>query len=172
MTGRQNSGKGAAMKHFAPLAALALLALAACADDDDTAGPAMYCPPVAVLAQANTLTQYLPGRRDAGGQITTATLTGVAGACTLNKKSQQVTVTFKAGFAATNGPADHGHTVTLPYFVAFTYGDEIVTKSAYSIDVAFDGNISTATASSKTISQTFPNIPENINGQILVGFQQ
>jgi hypothetical protein len=171
MTGRQNSGKGAAMKqYFAPAAALALLALAACADDDDNA-PAMYCPPVAVLAQASTLTQYLPGRTDIGAELTTATLTGVAGSCTLNKKKHELTVSFKAGFSATNGPANHGQTVTLPYFVALTNGDDIIGKSLYSIAVPFDGNVSTATATSKPIKAIFPNIPDNINAQILVAFQ-
>ncbi len=156
---------------FAISAAFALIALSACGSDDDEKGPAMYCPPVAVLAQASTLTQYLPGRADIGAELTTAKLTGVAGACTLNKKKHELTVSFKAGISASNGPADHGQPVTLPYFVALTNGDDIISKSNYNITVPFDGNISTATATTKPIKAVFPNIPESANAQILIGFQ-
>jgi hypothetical protein len=161
------------MKHsFGPvLALLPALILAACANDDDTGGPAMFCPSVAVLAQGNTLTQYLPGRSDVGAQVTTATLTGVAGACTLNKKKDELTVSFKAGFSATNGPANHGQTVTLPYFVAITAGDTIIQKTSYTIDIPFDGNVSTATASSKTMKAVFPNAQDSAGDQVLISFQ-
>jgi hypothetical protein len=154
---------------------LPLLALAACGSSGDTGtadGPAIYCPQVAVLAQAKTLTQYLPGRSDIGAALTTATITGVAGACTLNQSKHQLTISFKAGFAATNGPANHGQTVALPYFVAITQGDNIIQKTNYSIDIPFDGNISTATATSKNLQAIFPNAPDSTGYQVLIGFQE
>jgi hypothetical protein len=156
---------------FAPsLTALSLLALAACAADDSNT-PAMYCPNVAVLAQGSTLTQYLPGRSDVGAALTTAHITGVAGSCTLNQSKHELTVSFKAGFAATNGPANHGQTVTLPYFVALTDGDTIFHKYSYTIPVSFDGNVSTATATSKTIKAAFPNVQDSAGDQVLISFQ-
>lgn len=161
------------MKHLsAPaLALLPLVTLAACTGDDTSKTAPLYCPTVAVLAQANTLTQYEPGHSDIGAQLTTATITGVAGACTLNTDKQLLTIHFKAGFSASNGPADHGRPVMLPYFVAITQGDTITAKSNYTIKVSFDGNVSAASATSKNLTVTFPNAPESAGYEVLVGFQ-
>lgn len=161
------------MKHLsAPaLALLPLVTLAACAGDDGAKNPPMYCPTVAVLAQANTLTQYEPGRSDIGAQLTTATITGVAGVCTLNDSKKLLTIHFKAGFSASNGPADHGRPLILPYFVAITQGDSITAKTNYTIKLAFDGNVSNASATSKNLTVTFPNKPDSAGYDVLVGFQ-
>ena len=35
-------------------------------------------------------------------------------------------VTFRAGFVASNGPANHGADVQLPYFVALSRGNQIL----------------------------------------------
>jgi len=168
MTAGKISGKGAAM-NFRFLALLPAIALASCADKPQ---PPAFCPQVAVLAQAQTLTTYLPGRSDVAAQITSAQITGVAGICSTDKKSRLLTVSFQAGFSASNGPADHGAPVTLPYFVAITRGDEIISKTDYSITLPFDGNASEAEATSKPVKIVLGNRPDSADVQILVGFQE
>jgi len=167
MTAAKNSGKGARMKH-AFIAVCLPLALAACGAD--APAPRIFCPNVRVLAQASTVTQFLPGRQDAGAEITSAHLTGVAGTCALKGESV-LHVTFQAGVLASNGPANHGQTLELPYFVALTEGDDIISKTIDTIAIPFDGNVSTAAVSSKTLTEDVPNTHASGHAEILVGFQ-
>ncbi len=155
------------MKH-AVFALCLPLALAACGADTPT--PRIFCPNVRVLAQTSSLTQFLPGRQDPGAELTTAHITGVAGSCALRDKTV-LHVTFQAGFSASNGPANHGRTLELPYFVAVTSGDDIISKTVDTMEVPFDGNVSTAAASSKTLTVDVPNTRASGHAEILVGFQ-
>jgi len=175
MTAAKNSGKGPGMNEFRLkmiVAALSLLALAGCASDDPASAPPMFCPQVAVLQQAAVLTQFLPDHSDIGAQITTARVTGVAGACTLEPKKHQLSIKFQAGFAATNGPANNFSAVTLPYFVAITDDDNIVQEGFYTVTLNFDGNASTAQATTSPIKLDFPNRHWSSHVQVLVGFQE
>ena len=170
------------MKQFiAPLLSLlALAAISGCASTPASSAPAapppkpvaqQYCPQVAVLAQTQNLTTFLPGRSDVGAQITTARVTGVAGSCLLKVKKNLLEVTFRAGFSAANGPANQGAPITLPYFVAITQGDNIVQENYYSITLKFNGNASTAQGTSKPFTVELPNTPASAQTQILVGFE-
>jgi len=168
MTAAKYSGKGGAMKHLLLLVCLPL-ALAACTEADAPAAR-LYCPNVRVLEQTSSLTQFLPGRQDAGAEITAAKITGVAGSCVLEKDGV-VRVSFQAGFTATNGPANHGQTVSLPYFVAESADDAIISKTLSTIDVRFDGNLSTAAVTSRKLTVEVPNDHSSARTDILVGFQ-
>jgi hypothetical protein len=153
-------------------ASISLLALAGCASDDPASGPPMFCPQVAVLQQAAVLTEFLPGHRDVASEITTAQVTGVAGSCTLQPKKHQLTLKFQAGFAATSGPANNFAPLTLPYFVAITDDDNIVQEGFYTVALNFDGNASTAEATTQPIKLDFPNRHWSGHVQVLVGFQE
>ncbi len=153
---------------FFPL--VPLLALAGCGGGSIQEAP-MFCPQVAVLQQASSLTGFLPGRSDVAAQVTSARITGVAGACTLREKKHVLDVKFQAGFAASNGPANHGNALTLPYFVAITEGDTIINEYYYNITLKFDGNASTAEAVSKPVKIKLSNRRISSDVQILVGFQ-
>ncbi len=162
------------MKHSAPRAALLLaaLALSACADDSDSPkGPKLFCPQVAVLSPTAHLTAFLPNSNDVTAEITSAQITGVAGACSLEQNRNAVKITFKAGFTATNGPANKSKTLILPYFVAIVEGETIIAKTPYTIPVSFDGNVSSTSTQSKDLTVELPNIPRNRGVQVLVGFQ-
>ncbi len=151
------------------LVLLPLLTLAACGGGGPT--PSLYCPHVAVLAEASHTTLFLPGRQDVAAQIAAASITGVSGACTLVPKKHLLRITYQTGFAATNGPANTAPAVTLPYFVSIVNDDAIITKSVYTITLAFNGNISTASATSKPITVELPNTPDSASTEILTGFQ-
>jgi predicted small lipoprotein YifL len=171
MTGRKNSGKGTGMKH--PIAALpillTLLALAACGDDSDS--PKFFCPAVAVLQPTGQLTEFLPASENIPDEITSASITGVAGDCASEPDKHAVKVKFQVGFTATNGPANKADKLTLPYFVAIVEGERIISKQIYSIPVSFDGNASIADATSKPLTVELPDTPRNDRTQVLVGFQ-
>ena len=145
-----------------------LAGLASCAD---TTPPPMFCPQVAVLQQADRVTEFLPGRSDVAAQITTAQITGVAGACVTAHDDRALRVSFRAGFVASNGPANHGATVQLPYFVALSRGDQIIQKQDYTIALHFNGNASTTVATSKPVAVELGNVGGSQDVQVLIGFE-
>jgi hypothetical protein len=170
MTADKNSGKGTAMKQALIPAAILLLCLAACADDDAPQGK-LYCPTVSRVEQLSSLTRFLPRSEDVTAEVTEAHITGLAGGCDEEPDKHAVLVAFKIGFSATNGPANHGASVELPYFVSVTQGDTVVSKVSYTIPVMFDGNVTTATAVSKTVKIELPNVHLTEDTEVLVGFQ-
>jgi hypothetical protein len=160
------------MKRFRAASIFALLspiALAGCASDSTP--PNLPCPQVAVLQQTQSLTSFLPGRSDVAAQITTAQVTGVAGACILRPEKHALDVKFQAGFSATNGPANNGAPLNLPFFVAITQGDQILSKTDYTVALKFNGNMSTAQTTSKPITVELPDHHSSTRIQILVGFE-
>ena len=161
------------MKRFpapALIALLTLTSLAGCGADPANPPP-IFCPQVAVLQQASSLTQFLPGPADMADEITQAQITGVAGACTLKAKKQRLQVSFRVGFAASNGPANHSATLNLPYFVAITQGNNIISEQNYNIDLSFAGNLATTQATTRSFTLDFPNQSSSRDLQILIGFQ-
>ncbi len=154
---------------FALVVLFGLFGLAACGSEGPA--PHLYCPNVAVLEQASVLNAYLPGRTDVAAQLTSAKVTGVAGSCVLEPKKKLLKVTFQAGFSATNGPANNFAALNLPYFVSISQGDDIISKNAYNIAMSFNGNISTATATSKPVTVELSNVPESADIDVLIGFQ-
>lgn len=159
------------MKRFAAplLAVFGLSSLAACGDSPPA--PVAFCPQPAVLQQANTRTVFLPGRQDVAAEVTTAHITGVAGACTLAQAKHLLRVTFRAGFAASNGPANKSTKLTLPYFVAISQGDTLISKTLYQITLNFDGNVTATSAASKPITIELSNVPQAAATEVLIGFQ-
>jgi len=134
--------------------------------------PPFFCPQVAVLEQAQTLNLFLPGRADVAARLSTAQITGVSGVCKFEQGKNAVLVTVNTAFLADNGPANNNAPLVLPWFAAITAGDNIVQKTAYTQKLAFDGNDSTASASARPVKIELPNDPDNVNTQILVGFQE
>jgi hypothetical protein len=156
------------MKALALPALAALALLAACSDDTP---PAMFCPKVAILQEGRDLTAYAPSIAGPAGVITQARITGVAGACTLHPERKSLTVKFQAGFAATNGPANQGAPVSLPYFVAVVNGPDIIAEQFYTATVKFNGNASLGQTVSKPTTIDFPNNHYAGGLQVLVGFK-
>ena len=161
------------MKVFRTLPALlGLPLLAACASNTDNGpAPVLLCPQVDMLQQARTVTVFLPGRSDMAGLVTTAQITGIAGACAAEKHNTALLVTVKAGFEADNGPANNGAPVTLPWFVAITQGDNIVQETDYTTTLGFENGAPQAVATSKTVKVELPNDGSSAQTQILVGFK-
>ncbi len=150
-----------------PLALLALSALAACSAEPPIS---TNCPNVAVLEQGSTLTTFLPGRTDIAAQIISARITGVAGTCQLLKKKNELKVTFQAGFAATNGPANTSANLVLPYLISTSVGNNILSVTNNTIPLKFNGNESAAAATTKPLTVVFPNTSTTADTDVLVSF--
>ena len=169
MTGLKNSGKGGAMKNLRALGLAALLPLAACGSGKSP--PVFYCPQVQVLEQAQTLTLFLPDRQDVAARITTAQIAPPSGVCKFHKNKNSVVVTVNTTFLADNGPANNNAPLVLPWFASIASGQTIIQKTDYTQKLRFDGNSSTAGATAKPVKIELPNDPDNVNTQILVGFE-
>jgi hypothetical protein len=179
MTGAEISGKGGAMKNLSSPAFAAILLLASCGSAPQKPGttaakgpPSMFCPQVAVLQQAQTLTLFLPDRADVAARISTAQITGVSGSCKLEPKKHALVVTVNTAFMADNGPANNFNPLTLSWFAAITSGDTIIQKTDYIRVFNFDGNSSAVSGTAKPIKVELPNVPNSANTEILVGFME
>jgi hypothetical protein len=167
MTGRKISGKGGRMKHASLFALAAFTALAACTDQPPLV---TNCPNVAVLEQGSTVTEFLPGRQDVAAEIAQARITGVAGSCTQEKKKHVLRLVFQAGFAATNGPANTSQTLVLPYLISLSQGDNLLSVADGTMALTFNGNASTASATTKPIKYEFPNSEDTAATDVLISF--
>ncbi|MGE4481540.1 hypothetical protein [Acidocella sp.] len=163
---------------------ISLLSLAACgggggADQHkpdlaaNAPDPLNFCPQVAVLQQAQTVTLFTPGRSDVASRLSTAQITSLSGACAFKKKDKAplLEVKFTNNFLADNGPANNGQPVTLPWFVAITQGSHILDKKEYRITLKFNGNMSTTAATSKPVKIDLPATPDSAKLEILTGFE-
>lgn len=137
----------------------------------DSSAQLQFCPQTAILEQARTLTLFLPQRHDIAALVSTAQISNINGSCVYNQKRNALEITFRLTFTATNGPANHGQDITLPWFTAITYGDHILQKKNYQLTLHFDGNLSTATATTKQIKIEVPARATSADLSILAGFQ-
>ena len=136
-----------------------------------TLAPLQNCPQTAILQQAQAVTLFLPGRSDIAAQVSTVRMSGISGACTQDGKHGALNVRFTVNFTANNGPADEGRSITVPWFVAITQGDRIIEKQVLQVKLAFNGNMSVATAQSKPVKIEVPDTPESAGLEILTGFK-
>ena len=175
-------------RSHALIALLAATGLAGCSHHNQPdAGPAVLpanlqadftpdqtanCPQVAVLQQAQPLTLFAPNRTDVGGQISTAQITGLNGACVVNTKTNTMTVSLSPALLADNGPANQGAPLTLPWFVSISRGDQIIDKHVYATTLTFDGNVTQTAMAGRTVKVDLPDSPDSAGIDILVGFQE
>jgi hypothetical protein len=159
------------MKNLSSPAFAAILLLTSCGGSSK-APPSMFCPQVAVLEQAQTVTLFLPDRADVAARISTAQITGVSGSCKLKPEKHALVVTVNTAFMADNGPANHFNPLTLTWFAAITSGNNIIQKTDYTRVFNFDGNSSSVSGPAKPIKVELPNTPDSGNTEILVGFEE
>jgi hypothetical protein len=159
------------MKNLSSPAFAAILLLTSCGMGAKITPP-MYCPQVAVLEQAQTVTLFLPDRADVAARISTAQITGVSGSCNLHPKKHTLIVTVNTNFTADNGPANNFNPLTLTWFAAITSGNTVIQKTDYTRVFNFDGNSSSVSGTAKPIKVEFPNVPSSANTEILVGFEE
>lgn len=154
---------------------LALLALAACARDnefDATGGVRVLrsaCPAVAIPAYTGDVTLFNPpASRDARAIDVTATITNVRSTCNDTGANLQATATFDVQARRTN--ASGAREVVLPYFATvIRAGTKIVSKQVGRVAVRFeDGQLRASTTGSATasVSRAAATIPDEIERKI------
>jgi hypothetical protein len=173
MTAEKISGKGTRMKPLSLLlrttGLLGMTSLSACFPPQTPV--VSNCPRVAVLAQGSRETLFQPGRQDIAAEIAQARITGVAGTCKLDADEKVLRVVFQAGFSASSGPAYTGGSLTLPYLISLSRGDDILSVSTSNVTFAFNQPGTTQGAATQPIRLVFPDKPETAETEILVSFR-
>lgn len=125
---------------------LATLATTACSMFDKTPPPP--CPDVSVLGDAAHVTKFVDGPgRDLIDVRYEGDIADASGSCNydINKETKAGTLDVEMTVAMdlSRGPAEHGGTVPVSYFVAITGKDkQILNKQHFSADVTFPPNTS------------------------------
>ena len=103
------------------------------------------CPVASILADTSSYPGFKPGAEgDPAGEAFTAKVVGVTTDCDFDARTQRSDSQLEVMFRATRTPTGEAATHTIPYFVAVTYGGQILTKQVFSLDFAFRPGASTA----------------------------
>lgn len=120
---------------FSPLKPMALaglaLFLAGCSTFNREPPPP--CPPVAILGETASLTQFRPGPgRDLTDVEYGVQILDYRGGCQFSSDKRSVIVELTTDIVAQRGPAMSGTTITVPYFVAvLDRNQQILTKQVF-----------------------------------------
>jgi hypothetical protein len=151
-----------------PALSLALL-LSGCADSET-----ILCPSAAVLRDTATLTVFRAGAPvDPSGEAFTATIAGVTTSCHYNKGAIAIPTDMSFTVRAVRAPSADGANYQLPYYLAVTQGDRILSKKNFTLDVRFapGSAVFTRTLALDTTTITLEEGHPATDYQLLVGFQ-
>lgn len=168
-----------------------LLALAACADSDDSAkakadkseaapkeitetkAPTPICPQVAILRDLEDFKDYGVEKPDPSELVAEARMVSVKGNCAYDDNG--IDVTFDLNFVAAKGPRLGGLRASFPYFVAVLAPDQtILNKDRLTVEVGFSSH-EPATNAAESMHVYIP-LPKHKRSagpayQVLMGFQ-
>lgn len=107
------------------------LALAACTGPEKT-----FCPRIAILDQAGTITKFAPGTQNV---MFTAEIADTKMKCEIEAPAMtQLTVEVNATFVFQRGPAMQGDTAEVPYFIVITdRRGNLLTKQEFRVRARF-----------------------------------
>ena len=96
------------------------------------------CPSAAVLSDTDTLTVFRAGApRDLSGEAYTAAIGNVRTDCSFPKAATFSTSTLNFTLRTVRAPSPDGADYTLPYYLAVTQGDRILSKQNLTVHVVF-----------------------------------
>lgn len=161
-------------KRLALSAALAGAALlSACSSGENAPQPS--CPQVLILADAETFTQFRPGRgRDITDIVAEGEISGFKGTCQFGKRNETIEMTLAVSFTLTRGAANTEGVVSVPYFVAIPgmYPDP-AGKAVMPLAVEFPPNMSKVRYNDEQVQLSLP-VGGNQTGasyEVIIGFQ-
>ncbi len=143
--------------------------LSGCANSES-----VLCPSAAVLRDTATLTVFRAGAPlDPSGEAFTATIGGVANTCHYNRGASAIPNQLDFTVRAIRTPSADGGTYQVPYYLAVTQGDRILSKKNFTLDVRFAPG-SAAFTQTISLDTTTIDLEEGhpaTDYQLLVGFQ-
>jgi hypothetical protein len=134
----------------------------------------LFCPGMTSVLDAVVVTQFKPGAPAVpASALYTAKISGVTGDCNFDKQGKTSNSSVDVSFTATRPVAGEAVEYTVPYFVAVTQTERIITKQERSVTIAFAAGETTATAEDHVGSVNLVTDGNNkpYDYQILVGFQ-
>ncbi|SRR5665213_23301 len=153
---------------------LALVALALVLSSCTTSKRLAFCPGITSVLDAVVVTQFKPGTApDPSNVLYTVKVANVEGSCSYDKQgrssSSDVDINFQAARAVGGDAAQYN----VPYFVAVSTGDRIVTKQMRSVQIEFAAGETTASVdeSVKSVDLQTDHDKKPYDYQILVGLQ-
>ena len=158
-------------RRFAPGAALAALALAACFGGGDKQDPPR-CPRASIVADAATVTFFRDGQgRDLTDVLGQGEIDRVLAQCEFSRRSIDIDLQIAIGGA--RGPAERTGRIEFEYFVAIVDADRnIAAKQNFKVELRFTGGRDRI----GIVEQVYPRIPitertRTLDYEILIGFQ-
>ncbi len=156
---------------FRPLALVALaLLLSSCASSKRLA----YCPSMTSVLDAVVVTQFKPGTTpDPSNALYTVKIANVDGNCSYDKQGKSSSSDIDVTFEATRATAGDEAQYTVPYFVAVSTGDRIITKQARSVQIDFPAGETTVSVDEpvNSINLQTDHDKKPYEYQVLVGLQ-
>jgi len=159
--------------HLRGTAAVAILLATSLGGCDDS-GPAFApaCPQLTLLRDAADLTRFRPGGRDLTDMMADARISAVPASCSY-ATPQTVTARMSVTVQVSRGPAAQGRTVSVPYFIAVTEGDQVRDEQDYTLNTSFPANVDSVTANGQEITLRLPITADKSAAayKIYVGFR-
>jgi len=132
------------------------------------------CPSAAVLSDTATLTVFRAGApHDLSGEAYTAAIGAVRTSCSYPKGSGASTSSLSFTLRAVRAPSPDGAAYTVPYYLAVTQGDRILSKKNLTLRLVFAPGSASASQNvslDDTVVTLEPGHPPT-DYQLLVGFQ-
>ena len=153
---------------------LAFVALAVLVSSCHPASKMVYCPGVTSILDAVVLTEFKPGSApDPSNALYTVKIGDVTGVCDFDKKGEHSSSDIDITFTATRAQADDAAEYKVPYFVAITQADRVITKQQRSVVISFAAGEKSVTIDEpvKSIELKTDHDKKPWDYQILVGLQ-
>lgn len=160
---------------FKPVIQAVLLtaALSGCSSDSDDAS-SMKCPSAAVLAPSSTLTTFRPELlNDPKGELYTIGVTQVQTDCDFDSDNGTTESSLTIQFRAKRAQGTAAASYHVPYYVAISQGQRVLSKVTFRVDFSFPEG-ATTTEFSDNVASTKINLENGkkpYDYEILVGLQ-
>ena len=132
------------------------------------------CPSAAVLSDTANLIVFRAGApHDPSGEAYNATIVGVKSSCTYTKGAAASTSALSFTLRGTRAPSPDGADYALPYYLAVSQGDRILSKTPLTVHLIFAPGSAVASQDvvlDPTVVTLEPGHPPT-DYQLLVGFQ-
>src|ERR1700761_5873713 len=149
---------------------VAVLAVSSCANDKKID----FCPGMTAVLDAYMAAAFKPGAPALPtNALYTVEIVNVKGKCTFDKQGKTSDSDLQVTFGATRAAPGDATQYTVPYFVAVTQGENIVTKTLRKVTFSFAAGAKTATFEEDIddVSLVTDGEQKPYDYQILVGLQ-